>query len=52
MGVVFTPKVEEEVFIERQSISIYEPQTRLGEILSLEGLENYNNGFYHIAKTE
>ncbi len=52
MGVVFTPKVEEEVFIERQSISIYEPQTRLGEILSLEGLVNYNNGFYNVTKTE
>ena len=52
MGVVFQPKVLEEVFIERQSISVFESQTRLGEVLSLEGLEEYNNGFYNIIKTE
>jgi hypothetical protein len=52
MGVVFTPKVEEEVFIERQSISVFEPQTRLGEIITLEGLEEYNNGYYNIIKNE
>ncbi len=52
MGVVFRPKVEEEVFIERQSISVFESQTRLGEIISLQGLEEYNNGFYNIEKTE
>lgn len=52
MGVVFTPKVEEDVFIERQSISVFEPQTRLSEITSLEGLVEYNNGYYNITKTE
>jgi hypothetical protein len=52
MGVVFTPKVEEDVFIERQSMSVFEPQTRLGEIISLEGLEEYNNGYYNITKNE
>ena len=52
MGVVFTPKVDEEVFIERHSISIYESQSRLGEIMTLDGLEEYNNGFYNIIKTE
>jgi hypothetical protein len=52
MGVVFKPKVLADIFIERQSISIFESQTRLGEITSLQGLEDYNNGFYNIEKTE
>jgi len=52
MGVVFQPKVLEEVFIERESISIFESQARLGEIISLEGLTEYNNGFYNITKLE
>jgi hypothetical protein len=52
MGVVFTPKVSEEVFIERQKIPVFESQARLSDITSLEGLENYNNGFYNIVKTE
>jgi hypothetical protein len=52
MGVVFQPKVDEEVFIERQSMSVYELQTRLGEIISVEGLEEYNNGYYNIVKNE
>jgi hypothetical protein len=52
MGVVFTPKVEEEVFIERQGISVFESQTRLSEINTLEHLEEYNNGYYNIIKTE
>ena len=52
MGVVFQPKVLEEVFIERQSITVFETQARLGEIISLEGLEEYNNGFYNVTKLE
>ena len=48
MGVVFTPKVEEEVFIERQDTSVFEPQSRLSNIVSLEGLVQYNNGYYKI----
>ena len=48
MGVVFTPKVEDEVFIERQDTSVFEPQSRLSNIVSLEGLIEYNNGYYKI----
>jgi len=51
MGVVFTPKVYEEVFIERQSISVFEAQARLSEIRTLEDLVEYNNGFYNVTKT-
>lgn len=52
MGVVFTPKVQEEVFIERQRMSVFESQARLSEIYSLESLENYNNGYYNVTKIE
>jgi hypothetical protein len=52
MGVVFTPKVEEDVFIERQSMSVYEPHNRLGEIINIQELEDYNNGYYNIIKNE
>jgi hypothetical protein len=52
MGVVFTPKVHEEVFIERQRMSVFESQARMSEIFSLEGLETYNNGYYNVTKTE
>jgi hypothetical protein len=51
MGVVFTPKVYEEVFIERQSMSVFETQARLSEIRTLEDLVEYNNGFYNVTKT-
>lgn len=52
MGVVFTPKVEDEVFIERQVINTFEIQSRLSEINSLDELEDYNNGFYNIQNIE
>lgn len=52
MGVVFTPKVEEEVFIERQRLTVFESQARLSEIYSLESLEGYNNGYYNVTKIE
>jgi hypothetical protein len=46
--VVITPKTEEEIFIERQSVSVFEPHSRLGEILTLEQLEEYRNGYYNV----
>lgn len=52
MGVVFQPKVSEDVFIERHSTSVFEAQSRLGTILTLEDLEEYNNGYYKVTKTE
>jgi hypothetical protein len=52
MGVVFTPKVYEDVFIERQRVSVFESQSRLAQILTLESLEEYNNGYYNVTKTE
>ena len=52
MGVVFSPKVSDEVFIERQSITIFEKQSRLSEIKTLDDLEEYNNGFYKIVNLQ
>lgn len=52
MGVVFTPKVYEDVFIERQKMNVFEIHSRLSEINTLGGLIDYNNGFYNIVKTQ
>lgn len=51
-GVVFKPKIKEEVFIDRKPMSVFENQFRLSNIKSLEGLERYNNGYYNIFKEE
>ncbi len=48
MGVVFPPKIEEEIFIERERLSVFEPHSRLGEIKTLDQLEEYRNGYYNI----
>ena len=48
MGIVFPPKIVDEVFIERQSLAVFERYSRLSEIKTLEGLENYRNGYYKI----
>ena len=50
MGIVFEPKVVEEIFIERQRLNSFEIQSRLSEINTLDELEDYNNGFYNIIK--
>jgi hypothetical protein len=52
MGVVFPTKIYEDVFIERQRMSVFESQSRLGTIITLEDLEEYNNGYYNVTKTE
>lgn len=52
MGVVFPPKVYEDVFIERKPMTIFESQARLSNIRNLEELEEYNNGYYNITKIE
>ena len=50
MGVVFSPKIEEELFIDRKPISVFEPHIRLSNITTLEQLERYNNGYYNVIK--
>lgn len=52
IGVVFPPKVEEQIFIERMSISVFEQHARMSEITTLDNLEDYRNGYYNIVKTD
>jgi len=52
MGVVFEPKIEEEIFIERRKDNILEQHFRLSEIRTIVGLESYNNGYYNIINIE
>tara|TARA_R110002012_G_scaffold15437_1_gene61517 strand:+ start:31 stop:546 length:516 start_codon:yes stop_codon:yes gene_type:complete len=52
IGVVFEPKILEDVFIERQVMTVFESQSRFGVIQTLEDLEEYNNGYYNVIKTE
>lgn len=48
MGLVFPPKVSNELFIERMSLAVFERYSRLSEIRTLESLTNYRNGYYTI----
>ena len=50
IGMVFPPKVENEIFIDRGSFSVLEPHYRLSEVSTLSELENYKNGYYKINK--
>lgn len=52
MGISEPPKVESEIFIERQSNSVFERQLRMGEITTLEQLGEYRNGYYNIFNLE
>ena len=52
MGISEPPKVESEIFIERQSSSVFERHLRMGEITTLEQLEEYRNGYYNIFNLE
>lgn len=48
MGIVFPPKIVDEVFIERQSLAVFERYSRLSEIKTLDDLVDYRNGYYNI----
>lgn len=50
MGLSEPPKIESDIFIERQEISVFERHLRMGEINSLEQLDEYKNGYYNIFK--
>lgn len=47
-GIVFPQKVEDNVFIDRGGVSVFEKHSRLRSILSISQLEEYGNGYYHI----
>lgn len=50
MGLVFPPKVSNELFIERMSLAVFERHSRLSEIKTLEELIEYKNGYYNIIE--
>jgi hypothetical protein len=52
MGISEPAKIEKEIFIERQSTSVFERHLRIGEIRSMEQLEQYKNGYYNIFNIE
>ena len=51
MGISEPPKIESEIFIDRQTTSVFERHTRMEEITTLEQLEEYRNGYYTIFNT-
>lgn len=50
MGLVFPPKVTNELFIERMDIAVFERHSRLSEIQTLDQLVDYRNGYYNIIE--
>lgn len=50
MGLVFPPKVSNELFIERMNVAVFEKHSRLSEIKTLDGLVDYRNGYYNIIE--
>ena len=49
-GIVFTPEVQSDIFIDRGNAIVLEQHLRLSEIRSVNQLERYNNSFYNINK--
>jgi hypothetical protein len=49
MGIVFPPEIQSDLFIDRDSISVYDNHLKLGEIRDLEGLVDYGNGFFNFS---
>lgn len=50
MGLTFPPKINNELFIERMNVAVFERHSRLSEIKTLEGLIEYRNGYYNIIE--
>ena len=48
-GIVFPPKVENNVFIDRGSVTVFEKHSRLSSIITMEQLEEYGNGYYNLV---
>jgi hypothetical protein len=47
-GIVFPPKIENNVFIDRGGVSVFENHSRLRSISSIQQLEIYGNGYYNL----
>jgi len=48
LGVIESPKISVDVFIDRGVNSTFDKNLKLGDIRSLDGLVNYGNGFFKI----
>jgi len=51
MGFVFPPKINNQLFIERQSLAVFERHSRLANITNIGSLEEYRNGYYNVIKS-
>jgi len=49
-GIVSTPEVKSDVFIDRGIVSVFEPHLILSEIKNLGELTRYGNGYYNITR--
>lgn len=49
-GIISSPEVESDVFIDRGAISVMELHLRLSEINNIGELTRYGNGYYNITK--
>ena len=50
LHIVETPKVQNELFIDRGTTTVIQSHLQLGEISSLGDLINYGNGYYNILR--
>lgn len=49
-GIISTPEVKSDVFIDRGVVSVFEPHLILSEIKNLGELTRYGNGYYNITR--
>ena len=49
-GIISTPQIQNDVFIERGVTSVIEPHIKLSEIKNLRELTLYGNGYYNITR--
>jgi hypothetical protein len=49
-GIISTPEVKSDVFIDRGIVSVFEPHLILSEIKNLGELTRYGNGYYNITR--
>ena len=51
IGVVSSPIIDSNVNIYRGNNAAFEKHLKLGEVTSLEALENYTNGYFNMIET-
>jgi hypothetical protein len=47
MNLVFEPKINSEIFIERPTLAVFEKHSRLSDIRTLDDFSDYRNGSYY-----